>query len=72
MEKLFRIILLAQLVGTLAIKVSAAEVTEAELMQAATALARQYDADYAAKDAAGMAALRRSINMILEVGTCSW
>jgi uncharacterized protein (TIGR02246 family) len=32
-------------------------VTEAELMQAATALARQYDADYAAKDPAGMATL---------------
>jgi uncharacterized protein (TIGR02246 family) len=35
----------------------AAEVTEAALMQAATELARQYDANYAAKNPAAMAAL---------------
>jgi uncharacterized protein (TIGR02246 family) len=35
----------------------AAEVTEPELMQAASSLARQYDANYAAKNPAGMAAL---------------
>jgi uncharacterized protein (TIGR02246 family) len=35
----------------------AAELTDAELMQAATELARQYDANYAAKDPAAMAAL---------------
>jgi hypothetical protein len=37
----------------------AADVTEAELMQAAIALAQQYDANYAAKNYAGMAALCR-------------
>src|SRR5258705_6987393 len=35
----------------------AANVTETELIQAATALAQQYDANYAAKNPAGMAAL---------------
>lgn len=57
MKKLFTTILLVQLVAAVGITASAAEVTEAELMQAAIALARQYDADYAAKDPAGMAAL---------------
>ena len=57
MKKLFTTLLLVQLVTAVGLRTSAAGVTEAELMQAATALARQYDADYAAKDPAGMATL---------------
>jgi hypothetical protein len=57
MKKLFTSILLVQLVAAASFTATAADVTEAELMQAATALARQYDANYAAKDPAGMAAL---------------
>jgi uncharacterized protein (TIGR02246 family) len=57
MKKLFMTILLVQLVAAVSLTASAADVTEAKLMQAATALALQYDARYAAKDAAGMAAL---------------
>jgi uncharacterized protein (TIGR02246 family) len=57
MKKLFTTILLVQLIAAVGITAGAAGVTEAELMQAATALARQYDADYAAKDPAGMAML---------------
>jgi uncharacterized protein (TIGR02246 family) len=57
MKNLFTTILLVQLVSAVGLTASAADVTEAELMQAATALARQYDARYAAKDPAGMAAL---------------
>jgi uncharacterized protein (TIGR02246 family) len=57
MKKLFTTLLLLQLVTALGFTARAADVTEAELMQAATALARQYDANYAAKDPAGMAAL---------------
>jgi hypothetical protein len=40
--------LLALLVGATATPATAANVTEAELMQAATALAQQYDANCAA------------------------
>ncbi|HVJ53501.1 MAG TPA: nuclear transport factor 2 family protein [Aliidongia sp.] len=43
----------------------AAGVTEAELMQAATELGRQYDAHYAAKDPAGMAALYASDGLLV-------
>ena len=57
MKNLFTTILLVRLVSAVGLTASAADVTEAELMQAATALARQYDARYAAKDPAGMAAL---------------
>jgi uncharacterized protein (TIGR02246 family) len=57
MKKLFMTILLVQLVAAVSLTVRAADVTEAELMQAATVLARQYDAHYAAKDPAGMATL---------------
>lgn len=57
MKKLFMTLLLAHLVAAVGLTASAADVTETELMQAATALARQYDANYAAKDPAGMAAL---------------
>ena len=44
MKKIFMTILLARLVAAVSLTASAADVTEAELMQAATALARQYDA----------------------------
>jgi uncharacterized protein (TIGR02246 family) len=57
MKKIFTTILLVQLVAAVNLTASAADVTEAELMEAATELARQYDANYAAKDPAGMAAL---------------
>jgi uncharacterized protein (TIGR02246 family) len=57
MKNLFTTILLVQLVSAVGFPARAAALTEAELMQAATALARQYDANYAAKDPAGMAAL---------------
>ena len=57
MEKLFVTILLAQLGAAGSLTASATDVTEAGLMQASTTLARQYDAYYAAKDPAGMAAL---------------
>jgi uncharacterized protein (TIGR02246 family) len=57
MKKFFAIILLVQLLEAIGVTARAADVTEAELMQAATALAQQYDAHYAAKDPAGMAAL---------------
>lgn len=49
--------LLVQLVSVVGLTARAADVTEAELMQAATTLARQYDANYAAKNPAGMAGL---------------
>jgi uncharacterized protein (TIGR02246 family) len=48
-------VLAALLLG--AVPAFAAEPAEADLMQAATELARQYDANYAAKDPAAMAAL---------------
>ena len=57
MIRLLTLALLALLIGATAIPASAADVTEVELMQAATALAQQYDANYAAKNPAGMAAL---------------
>lgn len=57
MKTLFRIALLVQLVGGLGITCKAADNTDAELMRAATELARQYDARYAARDSAGVAAL---------------
>jgi uncharacterized protein (TIGR02246 family) len=57
MKKLFTAILLTQLITAAEFTAKAADVTEAELMQVATVLARQYDAGYAAKDPAGMAML---------------
>jgi uncharacterized protein (TIGR02246 family) len=57
MKKLFTTILLAQLMSAAGLTARAADVTDAELMQAATALAQQYDTNYAAKDPAGMATL---------------
>ena len=56
MNRLLTLALLALLIGATS-PAQAAEITEPELMQAATSLARQYDANYAAKNPAGMAAL---------------
>jgi uncharacterized protein (TIGR02246 family) len=49
--------LLAVIFGMSAAPAIAAEVTEAELMQAATELGRLYDSNYAARNPAGMASL---------------
>jgi uncharacterized protein (TIGR02246 family) len=57
---LFRIALLVQVVNGVCITGKAANNAETELMQAATDLARQYDAHYAARDSADMAALYAS------------
>ncbi len=57
MKRLRLISFVALLVSIGSVPVFAADVTEAELMQAATELARQYDANYADKNAAAMAAL---------------
>ncbi len=58
MKRLFTHSLLALLVGTTAAPALAAgDVTELELMQAATELGRQYDANYNDKEPAAMAAL---------------
>jgi uncharacterized protein (TIGR02246 family) len=48
---------LAALLAGFCPSISSADVTETELMQAAVELGRQYDASYAKKDPAGMAAL---------------
>jgi uncharacterized protein (TIGR02246 family) len=65
MKKFFAIILLVQLLEAIGLTARAADVTEAELMQAATALAQQYDARYDAKDPAGMAALYASDGVLV-------
>jgi uncharacterized protein (TIGR02246 family) len=57
MKKLSAIALLAVLIGAGSVPAFAADVTEAELMQAATELGHQYDAHYAAKDPDGMASV---------------
>ena len=58
MKRPFTHSLLALLVGaTAAPALAAADVTESELMRAATELGRQYDANYNGKNPAGMAAL---------------
>jgi ketosteroid isomerase-like protein len=54
MNKLSMMALLAALAGTSAVPASAANLTEAELLQAATELGHQYDTHYAAKDPDGM------------------
>ena len=53
------------LVGAAAAPALAADVTESELMQAATELGRQYDANYNSKNPSGMAALYTSDGMLL-------
>ena len=58
MRKLSAITLLTLFVTVTAGRTLAADVTEAELMQAAIELGRQYDANYADKNSAAMAALR--------------
>src|SRR5882762_6180040 len=65
MNRLLTLALLALLVGATATPAPAANVTETELMQAATALAQQYDANYAAKNPAGMAALYASDGVLV-------
>ena len=50
MRSWFTIALMAQLFGAVFATADTADVTESELMQVATTLARQYDAGYAAKD----------------------
>jgi len=65
MNRLLTLALLALLVGATATPAPAEDVTEAELMQAATALAQQYDANYAAKNPAGMAALYASDGVLV-------
>jgi uncharacterized protein (TIGR02246 family) len=57
MKRQFGSALLVALIGGCAMPAFAAEATEAELMRAATELAREYDANYAAKNPAAMAAL---------------
>jgi uncharacterized protein (TIGR02246 family) len=57
MNRLLTLALLPLLARATAIPASAADVTPAELMRAATVLAQQYDANYAAKNPAGVAAL---------------
>jgi ketosteroid isomerase-like protein len=57
MKSFFRIALLVGLVSGLGVTCKAADNTDAELMQAATELAKQYDARYNARDSAGIAAL---------------
>jgi uncharacterized protein (TIGR02246 family) len=50
-------IVFALLVSAMTASAPAADITEAELMQAATKLGHEYDANYAAKNPAAMAAL---------------
>ena len=57
MNRLLTLALLALVGATTTTPASAAHVTEAELVQAATALAQQYDANYAARNPSGLAAL---------------
>ena len=57
MRNFFTLALLVLLVGVAAGPALTADVTEAELMQAAIELGRQYDANYANQNPAAMAAL---------------
>jgi uncharacterized protein (TIGR02246 family) len=57
MKRFYTYSLLALLVGAAAAPALAADVTESELVQAATELGRQYDANYNDKNPAAMAAL---------------
>jgi uncharacterized protein (TIGR02246 family) len=65
MKRLFTIILLMQLGGPIVLPALAADVTEADLLKAATTLARQYDERYDAKDPAGMASLYASDGLLV-------
>jgi uncharacterized protein (TIGR02246 family) len=66
MRRFYTNSLLALLVGaTAAPTLAAADVTESELMQAATELGRQYDANYNDKNPAAMAALYASDGVLV-------
>ena len=65
MKRWFVIALAVQLAGVVGTTARAADVTEAELMNAATGLAQQYDANYGAKNPAGMAALYASDGILI-------
>jgi len=66
MRRLFTLSLLALVVGAIvAPALAAADVTESELMQAATELGRQYDANYNNKNPAGLAALYASDGVLI-------
>jgi uncharacterized protein (TIGR02246 family) len=65
MKRLYAYSLLALLIGANAAPSLAAEVTQSELMQAATELGRQYDANYNDKNPAGMAALYATDGVLL-------
>jgi uncharacterized protein (TIGR02246 family) len=64
MRRIWMLALLAATIGA-ATPAIAAEVTEAELMQAAIELGQQYDANYARKNPAGMAALYASDGILV-------
>jgi uncharacterized protein (TIGR02246 family) len=65
MKRLYTHSLVILLVGAAAAPGLAADVTESELMQAATELGRQYDANYNDKNPAAMAALYTSDGVLL-------
>jgi ketosteroid isomerase-like protein len=65
MKRWFVVALLVQVAGVVATTARAADVTEAELMNAATGLAQQYDANYNAKNPVGMAALYASDGILV-------
>jgi uncharacterized protein (TIGR02246 family) len=65
MKRFYAYTLLTLLVGAAAAPALAADVTESELMQAATELGRQYDANYNDKNPAAMAALYTSDGVLL-------
>jgi uncharacterized protein (TIGR02246 family) len=65
MIRLLTLAVFALLVGATATPASAADVTEVELMQAATSLAQQYDSNYAARNSVGMAALYASDGVLV-------
>jgi len=65
MNRWLTLALPALLVGATATPAPATNVTETELLQAATALAQQHDANYATKNSAGMAALYASDGVLV-------
>jgi uncharacterized protein (TIGR02246 family) len=65
MRKLTIPLLIALLAGHAVAPALAAEVTEQELMAAATELGRRYDANYAARDPEAMAALYESDGVLV-------
>jgi ketosteroid isomerase-like protein len=65
MKRVYTLAPLALLVGVAAAPAVAADVTEAELLRAATELGRQYDADYADKNPVAMSALYASDGVLV-------